>query len=101
MSSMGTHSCDVKRRVGLVLDFLRVRHELVIAAGFVGECATSYDLTCNDEWLAVALAALEDLAEWLPGAVEKLKEKVGEDVAKRAGEMVSRYKEYRRRLRCA
>jgi hypothetical protein len=84
-----------------VLDLLRVRHELVIAAGFVDECATSYDLTCNDEWLAVALAALEDLAQWLPAEVSRLKEKVGEDVAQRASEMVSRIWEYRRRLRCA
>lgn len=95
-----THSCDVKRRASLVLDFIRVRHELVIAAGFVGECATSYDLTCNDEWLAVALASLEDLAQWLPGEVEKLREKVGEDVAQRASEMVLRFREYRRRLGC-
>jgi hypothetical protein len=83
-----------------VLRLFRVRDELVHAAGIVSEGATSFDLTCNEEWLVFALAALQDLAEWLPGAVEKLREEVGEDVAKRAQEMVSRFREYRRRLGC-
>ena len=93
--------CDIRRRVDLVLRLFRVRDELVYTAGIVNESAVSFDLSCNDEWLAVALAALEDLAEWLPTAVAQLREAVGGDVARRAQEMVSRFREYRRRLGCA
>ena len=100
-SVVGNRSCDDERRAWLVLLLFRVKNELDHAAVVVEECARGYDQTCSDEYLVAALAAVEDLAESLSAALSQLKERAGEDVAKRAGEMLMRLKEYRRRLGCA
>jgi hypothetical protein len=101
VSGAGNRSCDDERRAGAVLLLLRVSDGLEDTAGIVDKCASSYDSTCDDEYLVMALAVLQDLAEWLPTAIAQLREGVGEDVARRADEMVSRFREYRRRLGCA
>ena len=99
--SAGTRGCDGQRGADLVLLLFGVRSELDHAATVVEECAKSYDASCNDEYLVVALASLEVLADRLGAALSRLREEVGEDVARRADEMVSRFREYRRRLGCA
>ena len=101
MSSTGTPSCDDERRAGAVLLLLSVKNDLDHAAAILDRCAESYALTCSDEYLAIALAALQDLADRLPSAVERLRKAAGEQAAREADEFIARVKEYRRRLGCA